>query len=163
MTFIYYKPLISVTLPNQQNEYHINVTNLCLLLFYVLATSKIISWWVPTCDSAHSWQLYSAASLGHQAASTITWYHTQSYYPDTESTSRCTILIMPSTMLGSDKYQFKRLLTRTRNLWIIRSPRLGGRHSTHSAIPTGSGNPNLMGSNPVQVKPITLILILVAP
>ena len=26
-----------------------------LLLFYGLATSKDISGWVPTCDSAHSW------------------------------------------------------------------------------------------------------------
>ena len=27
------------------------------LLFYVLATSKVISGQVPTCDSAHSWRL----------------------------------------------------------------------------------------------------------
>ena len=45
-----------------------------VLLFYVLATSKVISGWVPPCDNAHSWQLYSAASLGHQAAGTITCY-----------------------------------------------------------------------------------------
>ena len=32
--------------------------------------------------------------------------HTQSHYPDTESTSPCSILIMPNTWLGSDKYQF---------------------------------------------------------
>ena len=36
---------------------------LCLL-FYVLSTSKVISGWVQTCDNAHSWWLYSAASLG---------------------------------------------------------------------------------------------------
>ncbi len=29
----------------------------CLLLFYVLATSKVTSGRVPTCDSAHSWRL----------------------------------------------------------------------------------------------------------
>ena len=31
---------------------------------------------------------------------------TQSYYPDTESTSLCPILIMPSARLGSDNCQF---------------------------------------------------------
>ena len=29
----------------------------CLLLTYILATSKVISGCVQTCDSAHSWQL----------------------------------------------------------------------------------------------------------
>ena len=42
----------------------------CLLWLYVLAMSKVISGWVPTCDSWHSWRLYSAAPLGNQAAST---------------------------------------------------------------------------------------------
>ena len=27
----------------------------------------------PTCDNAHSWQLYSAALLGHQATGTMTY------------------------------------------------------------------------------------------
>ena len=44
------------------------------LLVYVLATPKVISGWVPTCSSAHSWWLYSAAPLRDQAAVTITWY-----------------------------------------------------------------------------------------
>ena len=35
------------------------------MLFYVLATSQVISARVPTCDSAHSWRFYSAASPGH--------------------------------------------------------------------------------------------------
>ena len=61
--------------------------------------------WVPTCDSAHLWQLYSAASLEHQAASTVTCYPTQSHYPDTEPTSPCPMLIIPSARLESDKYQ----------------------------------------------------------
>ena len=69
--------------------------------FYVLATFM-----VPTCDNAHSWQLFSAALLGEWATSTMTLYHTKSYYLDTEPTSPCPILIMPSTWLGSDKYQF---------------------------------------------------------
>ena len=45
-----------------------------LSLFYILATSKIISVPVPTCSSAPSRQLYSAARLGDQATSTMTWY-----------------------------------------------------------------------------------------
>ena len=76
------------------------------LLFYVLATPKVISGWAPTCDSSHSWRLNSAASLGQQAAGTMTCYPTQSHYPHTEPTSPCPILIMPSIRLGSNKYQF---------------------------------------------------------
>ena len=52
-------------------------------MFYVLATSKVISGPVPACDSAHSWWLYSAARLGNQVTSTMTWYPPQSHYPDT--------------------------------------------------------------------------------
>ena len=98
------------------------------------------AWWevggwgrVPTCDSAHSLWLYSTASLGHKA--TMTCYPTQSHYPDTEPTSPCPILIMPSAWLGSDKYQFKsnwfdltkirkhEVRIRTRDLRIPRSLR----------------------------------------
>ena len=61
---------------------------------------------VPTCDSAHSWLLDSAASLEHEAAGIMTYYPTQSHYPDTERTSPCPILIMLSARLVSDKYQF---------------------------------------------------------
>ena len=50
----------------------------CLWLLYVRATCKVISGQVPTCDSAHSLWLYSAASLGHQATSTMTCFPTQS-------------------------------------------------------------------------------------
>ena len=49
----------------------------CLLLFHVLATSKAISGWTPTCYSAHSWKLYSAALLGNQAVSIMTCHPTQ--------------------------------------------------------------------------------------
>ena len=61
---------------------------------------------VPTCDSVHLWQLYSAASLGHQTAGTMTCYPTQSHYPDTEPTSLCPILIMLSARLGIDNNQY---------------------------------------------------------
>ena len=35
-----------------------------LLLFCILATSKVKTWQVLTCDSAHSWWRYSAAPTG---------------------------------------------------------------------------------------------------
>ena len=43
----------------------------CLLGFYILATANVISEWVPTCDSAHQWELDSAVQLGDQFASTM--------------------------------------------------------------------------------------------
>ena len=45
-----------------------------LLLFYVLATSEVISGQVLTCDSAHLWRLYSTAPLGNQATSTMSQF-----------------------------------------------------------------------------------------
>ena len=71
-------------------------------LFYVLATSTVISGWAPTCDSVHLWWPFCAAPVGNQATATMTWYPTQSHYPDTEVTSSCPILLMPNTRLGSD-------------------------------------------------------------
>ena len=49
---------------------------------YILATSKVILGWALTCDSAHSWWLYSTAPLGNQATDTMNWYPTRSYYPE---------------------------------------------------------------------------------
>ena len=57
-----------------QLDMHVSI---CLLLFYVLATSNVISEGVPTSDSARSGRLWRAALLGHQAAGTITCYPTQ--------------------------------------------------------------------------------------
>ena len=74
-----------------------------LLEFYVLATSKVISGWIPTGDRAYSWRFYSAASLGDQTASTMSWYPIESLYPDT---SHCPIIIMQRAWLGSNNYQF---------------------------------------------------------
>ena len=79
----------------------------CLLLFYVLATSKVISGWQPTCESAHVWWFYCAASLRDQS---MTRCPTLSHYPNTVLTSLGPILIMPSARLDSDKYQFDKLL-----------------------------------------------------
>ena len=76
-----------------------------LLEFYILATSKVVSGWIPTCDSVHSCALYSAAPLENEAASTMTQYLTQSHYPETGRTSPCPILLMPNTKLGSEKCQ----------------------------------------------------------
>ena len=56
--------------------------------------------------------VYSAATLGDQAANTTNQYPTQSYYPHTELTSPCPILLMPSAWLGSDKYKFYKALVR---------------------------------------------------
>ena len=72
---------------------------------YVLATYKVKSGRVPTCNCAHSWRLYSAVSLGHQTAGTMACYPIQSHYPDTDPTSPCPILIISSAWLGNNKYQ----------------------------------------------------------
>ena len=43
-----------------------------LLEFYIRATSKDISGWVPTWDNVHSWGLYSVGPLEDQNATTMT-------------------------------------------------------------------------------------------
>ena len=103
----------------------------------------------PTCDSACSWRLASAASLEHQATGTITCYPTQSYYPDTERTSPCPIFILSSDRVGNDKYHLKLIgLTQpgfenTRSRFeaaTLRFPDLRQREAsalTHSVTPTG--------------------------
>ena len=73
-----------------------------LLRLYILASSKVISGWTPTCDSAHSYQLHTAAPLREQSIGALTRYPTQSYYPDTELTSPRPTLAMLSARLGSD-------------------------------------------------------------
>ena len=66
----------------------------CLLEFYILATSQVMSGWVSPIDGAYSWWFYSAVPLGNQTASTMTWYPTQSHYPSTVLTSLYTILFV---------------------------------------------------------------------
>ena len=68
----------------------------------ILATSKVISGQVPTCDGGHSWRFYSAAPLGNHTVGAITRYSTQSHYRETELTSPCPILLMPSTRRSTD-------------------------------------------------------------
>ena len=60
---------------------------ICLLLFCILTTSKVISGQVPTCDSGHSWRLHTVAPLGNQIATTMIQFPTQSHYFDTESST----------------------------------------------------------------------------
>ena len=66
------------------------------MVFYVLAMSKVISGSVPTCDSADSWRLYSAAPLGDEATGNMMrWSH----YPNTVLTSRCPIILYVSSYM----------------------------------------------------------------
>ena len=43
-----------------------------LLEFYILATSRVLSGWIPTYDTANSLWLYSVAPLGTLATDTMT-------------------------------------------------------------------------------------------
>ena len=92
------------------------------MLFNILVTTKIISGWVPTDDSAQPWLPYSAGPLSNPAISrccptgkpgsqhhdlitqsvTLSW-HWAILTP-------CPTLITPSTWLWSDKYQFHKPL-----------------------------------------------------
>ena len=68
-----------------------------LLGFHILATSTVISGRVSTCDSACSWWLHCVSPPGDQVTSTLTLYPTQSYYHNTEPTSSCPNLLMPTS------------------------------------------------------------------
>ena len=84
----------------------IQVLTCWLLKLCVLETSTVISGWLLTCDSAHSWQFYSAAQLEDQISSALAGFPTQSHYPDTELTSLGRRRIIQGTRLDSDKCQF---------------------------------------------------------
>ena len=77
------------------------------LLFYVLATFKVKpdGYRIVTVHTHGDW-LHSAAPLENKTTRIMIWYPTQLYYSDTESTNPCPILIMLSTWLGNDKYEF---------------------------------------------------------
>ena len=114
-------------------------------LFYILATSKVISRWVPLCGS---FNVIVLPPLGDQATSTMTWYPTQSHYPDTGQTSPCPILIMSSAWLESKKYQF---LSHWFDSTKSESPNLPkwktGGCSTQLAIPPGERDKLLKASS----------------
>ena len=65
----------------------------CLLLFYILSTSKVISGQVLTCNIAHSLRLSSTVPLGGKDTGTMTQYPTQSYCHVTLLINGCPILI----------------------------------------------------------------------
>ena len=69
----------------------------CLLLFCVLASSKVIAGRAPTCNNAQPWGLYSVAS-GKQGHNHHNPLCTQAHYPDTDLTSTYPILIMPNNV-----------------------------------------------------------------
>ena len=59
--------------------------------FYILAISKVISGWVPYCDSAHLWQLYSAATLGILVMTpslALSWHWANQYLPSPNNAER---------------------------------------------------------------------------
>ena len=92
------------------------------LLFYVLATSKLISGWVPTCDSAHSLWLMSRPPPRNQVACILTWYPSQSHYPAIEPfpyPSNSERLAMKRQLyilyaIGLTRYGFEPTISRTR-------------------------------------------------
>ena len=53
---------------------HSQGNDVCLLLFYVLAATKVISRWVPTCDSAHSLWLYSGRPGFSHHPDALSWH-----------------------------------------------------------------------------------------
>ena len=53
--------------------------------------------------------IYSAAPLEAHATGSMTWYRTQSHYPDTEQTIPRPILVITSARLGSEKHHFCKL------------------------------------------------------
>ena len=93
-----------------------------LLRFDILVTSRVISEWVPTCNSVYTGRLYSAVPMGNHATDTMTWYSSQLHSPNTEPSSPCPTLLMLSDMLGSEKYQLcKSLFHPGTNLPISRT------------------------------------------
>ena len=77
----------------------------------------------------HCWSFTSLQHL-RSYQGTMTQYPTQAHYPDTDVISPCRILLMPSTRLGSDKYQFYKTL-----FWLERKPNSGSPAPKASALP----------------------------
>ena len=57
-----------------------------LLGLSISAIFDVTSGWIPTCDSEHSYCLYSAASQPYNVFSSMTEFSTQVFYIDTEHT-----------------------------------------------------------------------------
>ena len=54
-------------------------------------------------DIVHLWRRYSDVSPGDPDTSIITRFPTKSHNPDSELTSFCPVLLMPSSRLGSNR------------------------------------------------------------
>ena len=123
-------------------------TKFLKVFFYDLATAKFVSGQVPTYDSAYSWRLYSAAPLQKEAVSTMTWYPTQSHL-DTDSTGP--ILLILSTWLGSDKYQFYNSL-----FWLDPGfePTISFAHESSALLIRPSGTANALRAQCVRTGAI---------
>ena len=87
-------------------------------LIYFHSANSIIHW---LSKSLYIQQLISTSEI---TTYTHLYYHdvsrhhaTHSHYPDTEPTSLCPILLMPSDRLGSDKYEFDKSL-----VWLDQEP-----------------------------------------
>ena len=85
----------------------------------------------------HSWWLFSIALLGNQATSTLSQCPTQWHYPDTELVCPCPMRIMPSAMMGSDKYKFLQIIGLTQLWFELPFFHTGSLHYTKSATASG--------------------------
>ena len=108
----------------------------CFLLIYILATSNVISGRAPTCESVTSWWIYRAAPL-EKIRPPEPWLDISFSHIITESVSPCPFLIMPSSWLGREKYQFCKSL-------LSLNQELNSRFSTQKAYPLPILPPSLV-------------------
>ena len=103
------------------------------LLFYILATSKVISGWVPACRSDLSLWPYSPSPLRDQTTSTITRYRTPSHYPDAMVASPLAIILIPNARLDGDRYKLDKSVIWLRQGFPLPIFRTGSLRSTKAA------------------------------
>ena len=97
--------------------------------FFVVLHPSNISGWVPTCDGAHTWWLYSAASLGHHDllyhSISLSWHWTSQSLPCPNNTKHLTrkwhVFIFKSTLWWFDSTR-------------VQSPQTGDGWSSHSVL-----------------------------
>ena len=86
-----WRPLESSAVCNHGNSNHkrtcVYIDWFGLLEYCILATLKVISGWVATCDNVRSCWAYRSVQLGNQAPATMPWYTTLWNYPDSELTN----------------------------------------------------------------------------
>ena len=85
----------------------------CLLLAYVLATFKVIAGWVLTCGSVPDGDFIM---LSHWQTRPDHQHHvlippTQSHYPNSERSSPCSIILMPSAWIKSYLMRFGKIVS----------------------------------------------------